>query len=227
MKKKYFATACLLIIFILSSCVGRKAVNYFPVPDSGISKDEEIISIDVGNIIQTKGGSTRQIPAWLRSFLNGGIEAVEKMDAYSNKYVFIGINEGENITVLNKWVDFYTVAQDFPMLAAARIGKRMYLTATLYPDDEYGAFYEAMIHNAYNAEYPDAVKEDNYWIKTKSENAEAPSENYKFFVLVTIEKMLMQTNIRNMMTKAIADVTMTAIQSNSVNRLRNAFFEGF
>jgi len=227
MKKKYFATACLIIILILSSCISRKAVNYFPVPESGISKDEDIISIDVGNIIQTKGGSARQIPAWLNSFLNGGIEAVEKMDVYSNKYVFIGINEGENITALNKWVEFYTVAQDFPMLAAARIGKRMYFTATLYPDDEYGAFYEAMIHNAYNAEYPGAVKEDNYWIKTKSENAEASSGNYKFFILVTIEKMLMQNIIRNMMTKTTTDVTMTTIQSNSVNRLRNTFFEGF
>jgi len=227
MKKKYLAAACLSIILILFSCAGRKKAYYFPVPDSGISKDEDVISIDVGNIIETKNGSARQIPAWLRSFLNGGIEAVEKLENYSNKYVFIGINEGENISALNKWVGFYTVTQDFPMLVAARIGKRMYLTASLYPDDEYGAFYEAMIHSAYNAEYSGAVKEDNYWIKTKSENAGAPSENYKFFVLITIEKTLMQSIIRNMMTETTANVTLTAVQNNSVNRLRNAFFEGF
>jgi len=226
MKKKYLAAACLLI-GIFFSCAGRKTANYFPVPDSGIPKDEDVISIDVGNIIETKNGSARQIPTWLRSFLNGGIDAVEKLDAYGNKYVFIGINEGENITALNKWVEFYTVTQDFPMLAASRIEKRMYLTASLYPDDEYGRFYEALIHNAYNAVYQGAVKEDNYWIKTKSENAGTPSENYKFFVLITIEKNLMQSIIRNMMTKTTADVTMTTIQSNSVNRLRNTFFEGF
>ncbi|GBU29404.1 hypothetical protein R84B8_02968 [Treponema sp. R8-4-B8] len=227
MKKKYLAAACLSIMLILFSCAGRKTTNYFPVPDSGIPKDEDSISIDVGNIIETKNGSTRLIPAWLRSFLNGGIEAVEKLEAYSNKYVFIGVNEGENITALNKWADFYTVTQDFPMLAAARIEKRMYLTASLYPDDEYGRFYEAMIHNAYNAVYPDAVKEDIYWIKTRSENAEAPSENYEFFVLITIDKILMQTIIRNMISNTAANVIMTAVQSNSVNRLRNTFFEGF
>jgi len=227
MKKKYLTVAYFSIILILFSCAGQKKPNYFPIPDSGISKDEDIISIDVGNIIETKNGSVRQIPAWLRSFLNGGIEAVEKLDAYGNKYVFIGINEGRNITALKKWVEFYTVTQDFPMLAAERIEKRMYLTASLYPDDEYGAFYEAMIHNAYDAVFPGAVKEDNYWIKIKVENAEGPSENYKFFVLITIEKNAMQSIIRNMMTKTTADVTMTAIQSNSVNRLRNTFFEGF
>ncbi|WP_461257429.1 hypothetical protein, partial [Treponema sp. R80B11-R83G3] len=85
MKKKYFAVACLSIILILFSCANRKAANYFPVPEFGISKDEDIISVDVGNIIETKNGSARQIPAWLRSFLNGGIEAVEKLDIYSNK----------------------------------------------------------------------------------------------------------------------------------------------
>jgi len=103
----------------------------------------------------------------------------------------------------------------------------MYLTASLYPDDEYGAFYEAMIHNAYDAVFPGAVKEDNYWIKIKAENAEGPFENYKFFVLITIEKNAMQSIIRNMMIKTTADVTMTTVQSNSVNRLRNTFFEGF
>jgi len=227
MKKKYLTAACLSIILIFFSCATRKPTNYFPIPDSGISKDEDIISVDVGNIVGTKSGSIRQIPAWLRSYLIGGIEAVEKLDAYSNKYVFIGVNEGENISVLNKWVEFFTVTQDFPMLAAARIEKRMYLTVSLYPDDEYGAFYEAMIHNAYNAVYQGAVKEDNYWIKIRSKDTEEASENYKFYVFITIEKSLMQSIIRNMMTKTTADVTITAIQSNSVNRLRNTFFEGF
>jgi len=227
MKNKYLTAACLSIVLILFSCATRKTNNYFPIPDSGIPKDEDIISVDAGNIIETKNGSARQIPAWLRSFLNGGIDAVEKLDSYVTKYVFIGINDGENISVLNKWVEFYTVTQDFPMLAAARIEKRMYLTASLYPDDEYGAFYEAMIHNAYNAVYQGAVKEDNYWIKIRSKNEEEPSENYKFYVLITIEKNLMQSIIRNMMTKTITDITMTTVQSNTVNRLRNTFFEGF
>jgi hypothetical protein len=227
MNKKYSVTACLSIILILFSCVSKNTVNYFPVPDSGINAVDNTPSVKAGNIIETKNGSARLMPAWLRSFLDGGIEAVEKMDVYGDKYVFVGINEGENITALNKWIEFYSVTQDFPMLAVARIEKRMYLTASLYPDDEYGAFYETMIHNAYNAVYSGAVKADNYWIKTRSENAEEPSENYIFFALITIEKSIMQSIIRDMITKTNAAVTMTASQANSVNRLRNNFFERF
>jgi hypothetical protein len=225
MSKKYFAVTCLSIL--LFSCTPKKAVNYFPVPDSGISKDETTVFINIGNVIETKNGAGNQIPAWLRSYLGSGIGAVEKLGAYNNKYVFIIMNEGENIAALTKWAEYYTIEHDFPTLAAVRIGERMYLTANMYPDDEYGAFYEAMIHNAYNAEYSEAVKEDNYWIKTKSENAEELSENFIFFILITIEKSLMQTIINNMIDKTSAAVKITSGQGNSVKRLRNTFFEWF
>jgi hypothetical protein len=229
MKKKYSVAVCLSIILILFSCGSQNTPNYFPIPDSGINTVNNTEIFVIGNIIETKNGAVGLMPVWLRSFLVGGIEAVEKLDAYSNKYVFIGINEGENIIVLNKWMEYYTVTQDFPMLVAARIEKRMYLTVSLYPDDEYGEFYEAMMHNAYNTIYPDAEKEDVYWIKTgsKNENTEEISETYVFFMLITIEKRSMQSIIRNMMVKTGAAVTMTASQNNSVNRLRNTFFEGF
>jgi hypothetical protein len=227
MKKYFFAAACLSTLFIFFSCVAQTPPNYFPVPDSGISQDEKAVFIKIGNIIETKNGAGNQMPAWLRSYLSSGIGAVEKLEAYNNKYVFIVMNEGENILALNKWAENYTVTHDFPMLAAIRIEERMYLTASLYPDDEYGAFYEAMMHNAYKAEYPEAVKEDYYWLKTKSENEEEPSEKYTFFALITIEKYLMQSIIRNMIAKSNEGIVLNKSQNNSVNRLRNNFFEGF
>jgi len=227
MRKKYPAAACLSILFVFFSCVGQNTPNYFPVPDSGISPNENPLIIQIGNILETKDGPVSQMPIWLRSFLGSGINAVEKLEAYSNKYVFIVINEGENISALNKWVEYYTVTHDFPMLAAERIEKRMYLTASLYPDDEYGAFYETMMHNAYKTEYSDAVKEDYSWIKIKSDKEEEVTENYMFFLLITIEKNIMQSIIRNMIAQSSAAVTLTNSQNSSVNKLRNTFFEGF
>jgi len=227
MNKKYPAAACLLIVIIFFSCVTKNPPNYFPVPDSGINPNENPVIIEIGNIIETKDGQLSQMPVWLRSFLGSGINAVEKLEAYNNEYVFIVSNEGDNIAALTKWVEHYTVAHDFPMLVADRIEKRMYLTASLYPDDEYGAFYETMMHNAYKAEYNEALKEDYYWIKTKSGNEEEPSENYIFYLLITIEKSLMQSIIRNMIVKTSEVVILTKSQNNSVNKLRNTFFEGF
>jgi hypothetical protein len=227
MKKKYSAAACLSIVLIFFSCVTKNPPNYFPVPDSGINPNENPEIIEIGNILETKNGSASQMPVWLRSFLGSGINAVEKLEAYNNKYVFIVNNEGDNIATLTKWVEHYTVLHDFPMLAADRIEKRMYLTASLYPDDEYGAFYEAMMHNAYKTEYIEAVKEDYYWIKIKSGNEEEPAENYIFYLLITIEKKIMQSIIRDMITETNEAVKLTKNQNNAVNKLRNTFFEGF
>jgi len=235
MKKIIFSTVCLSILLTLFSCISKKAPNYFPVTNLGTKKNENNISNDYVNIIDTKNGLARLMPIWLRTFLDGGIEDVEKLDAYSDKYVFIDVNEGENIILLNKWIDYYAIMQDFPLLVADRIEKRMYLSTSLYPGDEYGLFFEAMMNNAYNAVYDSAVKEDTYWIKIKSQNVEGvggvpsppPSETYKFFILITIEKNAMQTIIRNMMAKSSEEVKLTAIHKNSVNRLRNIFFERF
>jgi hypothetical protein len=226
MKKKYTA-AVLSIALIFFSCVGQTTVNFFPVPDSGISPNENSVIIEIGSILETRNGTAVQMPPWLRSYLGSGINAVEKLDPYGGKYVFIVSNEGDNDTVLEKWIEHYTVAHDFPMLAAERIEKRMYLTASLYPDDEYGAFYEAMMQNAYKTEYNEAFKEDYSWIKIKTENAEGLAEKYIFYLLMTIEKNTMQAIIRNMITQTSEAVTLTKSQNNAVNKLRNTFFEGF
>jgi len=227
MNNKYPAIVCLSSLLIFFSCGSQKTANSFPVPDSGINPEEKTSIIEIGDIIETKNGAANQMPEWLRSFLGSGTGAVEKLDDFNNKYVFIGINEGQNFAALSKWVEYYTVAHDFSLLAAERIEKRLYLTASLYPNDEYGMFYETMIQNAYNTEYSGTVKEDSYWIKIKIENDEDFSENYVFYVLLTIEKNVLQAIIRDMIAKTSASVTLTKSQTNAVNKLRNTFFEGF
>jgi len=94
-------------------------------------------------------------------------------------------------------------------------------------------FFERFVKSAYSAEYRGTVKEDTYWIKTRINNQTGEdfitdsSEVYKFFVLLSIDKMTMQLIIRNLMTQTAASVTMTSAQTAAVNRLRLNFFEGF
>ena len=221
--------AALIIVFVFFSCVGQKHPVFIPAPDFGIYNVSEQF-IEINKIIQTRDGSgIKGIPNWLLAYIDGGIEAVEKLDAYNGKYVFIAENRGENIIVLNKWIENYSEKLDFPMLAAARMEKRMILSASLYPDNEYGRFYEAMIKNAYGGEYPSAVKEDTYWIKIwfERENTLEYTESYRYFVLITINKMALQMIIRNMIMNAGDAVSVTAAQKNAIDRLRQNFFEGF
>jgi hypothetical protein len=217
----------ILIAITFFSCNSQKAISLLPVPDFGVYDNERRITVEIGDILETRNGATaRNMPDWLLSYIDGGAKAIEALDLYSDKYVFVGSNEGRNFTALSKWAENFAAMQDFPMLAAARIERRMIVAASLYPEDEYGIFFETLIYNAYNGEYPGALKEDIYWVRIRDD--ESPSlEKYVFFIMISINKMTMQTSISNMMASTITAVTLSKTQLSSVNRLRQNFFEGF
>jgi len=220
MKIKLYLVFLLLTVLLSFSCAGQKKA-FIPVPDFSVYNTDKRIDID--NIIQTKdGASAARMPEWLLTYVNGGNRAVEQLNTYRDKYVFVGMSENENFIALNKWAENFTTAQDFAVLAAIRIEERMILTASLYPDDEYGSFFETMVKIAYSTAYRDAVKEEIYWFKKGT-----VPEVYNFFILISIDRMTMQFIIRNMMSQAIAASSPSGSQAITVNRLRNTFFEGF
>ena len=234
MKSKiYFIFIISYLLF--SSCLGQRR-NFIPVADLSVFDNQK--KIEISNIIETKDrASAESMPEWLLSFAEGGNRAVEQLNAYRDKYVFVGVNEGTNFIILNKWTENFTAAQDFAILAAIRIEERMIAGASLYPDDEYGLFFETLIKIAYSTEYPDAVKEETYWFKKGIDQ-----EIYKFFIMITIDKITMQSIIRGMMAQAYSIVSPRNLgtkvpgtkvprpqgsQAASVSRIRQTFFEGF
>jgi hypothetical protein len=112
----------------------------------------------------------------------------------------------------------------------------MILSASLYPDDEYGMFFETMVKKAYSAEYPGVLKENTYWVKLLNNGdnlsnndgiVNANTEIYNFFILLTIDKIKMESVISGLMAETMAVVTPTDAQRISINRLRQYFYQGF
>jgi len=232
MKKYFSAAGFILIVIILFSCTSSSANIFIPVPDENYFGNDNNIGIGISDIIGTKDGSqSGYLPTWLSFYIIGGLEAVENLNRFNDKYVFIAVNESDNFIVLTRWADNFSAAQDLPMLAAARVERRMISSASLYPDDEYGLFFETMVKNAYNSGYPGAVKEETYWIKTKTGNdspdSNSQSETIMFFVLISVDKNTIQTVITDLAAQTAASVTLTRNQSAAVNRLRQTFFDGF
>jgi hypothetical protein len=234
MKIKFFALVFSLCVINLFSCAGQKKTVFSPVPkNNNIETGKNKNNINPDDIIETKNGtSVRNLPGWLSAYINGGIEEVERMSAFYGKYVFIGSSEGINFTAMNIWADNFSAVKDFTILAAERIERRMISAAYLYPDYEYGLFFETMVKKAYSAIYTGAVKEDTYWIKMKvrQENDDietAYNEIYNFFVLISIDKMAMQLKISDLMTESVSAVTPTGDQRDSINRMRQNFYERF
>jgi len=220
MKIKIYPAFLLLTVLLLFSCAGQRKA-FIPVPDFSVYDTDK--KIDIDNIIQTKDGvPASRMPEWLLTYVNGGNRAVEQLNPYRDKYVFIEMSESENFIALNKWAENFSTTQDFAVLAAVRIEERMISTASLFPDDEYGAFFETMVKIAYSTAYRNAVKEEIYWFKKGT-----VPEVYNFFILISIDRITMQSIIRNMISQAITAASPSGSQATSVNRLRNNFFEGF
>jgi len=229
MKKKLSLTIFLFFFLILCSCAGRrKNTPLVIIPE--FHNDTEINNlIGIDDIIETKDGAgNANLPEWLLTFNNGGIDAVEKMEQYQGKYCFVGRNESVNFEALTKWADNYPAAQAFTRLAAARIENRLTSKAALYPDDEYGAFYEKLVKKSFDTEYPDASTEDTYWIKKKgTSEANGFQDIYEFFAFISIDKTIMQDIIKNMIAEVRVAVTPTRTQNNTINNIQLHFFEGF
>jgi len=223
MKIKF--SSFLIIIFLFSSCASRER-DFIPVPDEKFFERETTIGISINDIIETKSGHTvSSMPEWLAAFLEGGIEAVESIYAFRNKYVYIASNKGASRTVLNKWAETYTTTHDFRIPAAERIERRVVAASTLYPDNEFGQFNEKLIKTSFNTSYPGVHKQDIYWITINEDNESAGT--YIYFILLTIDKSMMQMVIKNLLSYSVNNSVLTNPQAAAVNRLRQNFFEGF
>jgi hypothetical protein len=230
MKLTKAAPVFLAGLLILAGCAGevKKIIFHPPQPVS-----EQILEYAV--IVESQsGGAGAPIPEWVNSFLRGGIDEVESMAMYNDSYIFIGENRGTNFNAMRQWSLHYSAKQDLPRLAAIRIEKKMYSQASLYPDDEYGDFFESLVKSAANEEYSHAIREASFWIKQAVEEFPAEPdqadpvvrERYVFFVLISVDKANMQKQIREMMDN-IKTGHPTKEQAAAINHLKHNFFEGF
>jgi len=231
----------LLPIIIFFACTTKKEAVLF-IPDPVQDKLQEQAGLSESwEIINSQNGSPQNgIPAWLRGYLDRGIQGIESLDTYSGKYVFVGENRGNNINVLQQWADGFTTAQDLPRLIVQRVERRLVAPAALYPDDEYGEYFAYLIKRVSDGEYPGADKEQIFWIKQKkipgsegnTDYAEAPPANdelerYEIFVLITVERESLQIAIQKIMANIKTNTAPTRQQRAAISNINQTFFEGF
>jgi len=230
MKKKHRVRVA-AAVFMLCACTSvENRIIFHPEPEP---QNEPERSIESWEIIESQNGrADALIPDWVDLYLNGVIQEIETMPAFGDKYIFIGENRGNNVSALRQWASAFTVEQDLPRLAAARIEKRMISAATLYPDDEYGDFFEAFIKAAVDAEYPESKIEDRFWIRRRiqmkaEDELPPPEERYEFLVLISADKDAMQDRIHALMDGIRTPVHPTRNQTVAISRIKQTFFEGF
>jgi hypothetical protein len=220
-----FFISLILGVVLLSSCVNNSGGRAYELP----KVPEETRSPRTFTIIDYKNKAAGEaIPEWVSLYLNSGLREVEALRTYQGSYVFIHRNEGNNFNALQLWKDNFSVELDFPRLAAARIEAR-FSASVPYPDDEYGAFYEALIRAASDASWTGATTEDDFWIRKRypASETEGEQENWEFLVLVTMEKSRFSSQLESIFENIKPIPPPDQYQIAAINRVKERFFERF
>jgi hypothetical protein len=230
-----------LLAILLIACASKKNnILFIPDPAQDNTQGQTGLS-EYRQIIESESGSGESgLPAWVRGYLDGGVRGIESLDTYRAKYMFVGKNRGENLNVLRQWADGFTATQDLPRLIAQRTERRLVDAAVLYPDDEYGEYFERLIKRMSDGEYPGAYKEQTFWLKEKVKviseepavDEELPKEDvfferYEFLVLMSIDKETLRKQVEEIMGDIKTKSSPTRNQTQAINKIRKDFFEGF
>jgi len=220
-----FLISLFLGVFFLSSCTtnsGKRAYELPEIPQE-TKTPRTFTIIDYKN--KTTGGA---IPEWVNLYFNSGLREVEALRSYQRNYVFVHKNEGNNFNALQLWKDNFYVELDFPRLAAVRIEAR-FSAAVPYPDEEYGAFYEALIRAASDASWIGAKKEDDFWVRKRypANETEGEQENWEFLILVTMEKSSFSSQLEKIFESIKPLPPPDGKQIAAINQVKEQFFEKF
>ena len=223
MKKLFLSAIFALLLF--GSCGSRadRLVVESPGEPRTVRIPLPYIITDYRN--KNRGGT---IPEWVRLWLDVGVNEVEKLDAYRERYVFVARNEANNFGALNLWQEGFSAELDFPRLAAARMEGRL-VSAVDDPDQSYGAFYETLIRAASDFPWAGAVRVDDFWVLREFPPGEegTPEENWEFQILVTIERSLFASQLGRIFETINPNPQPTRDQRTAIDRVKNSFFEGF
>jgi hypothetical protein len=231
----------LLAVVLLTACASKKNnILFIPDPEQDNLHGQTDLP-EYRQIMESENGPGESgLPAWVRSYLDGGVRGIESLDAYRAKYTFVGKSQGDNLNVLRQWANGFTATQDLPRLIAQRTERRLVTAAVLYPDDEYGEYFERFIKIMSDGEYPDALKEETFWLKQKIKavsEADAFDDNlpqkdifferYEFLVLMSIDRETLRKQIEEIMAGIKTKASPTRNQTHAINKIRQNFFEGF
>jgi hypothetical protein len=210
----------------LMACAGEPGRRSEDIPKA----EEEVRYEPVYHLTDYKtraGGGV--FPRWVEYYLEGNIAAVEALEEYQNRYVFIARSKGTNFNALEQWIRGFSVELDFARLVAVRIEKCFTLAAAGFPDTLFGRYFETLIRAASDASWEGAVREDDFWQKGyyegTDENADS-GESYDFLILVTVDKNFLASQIQMLLEVKPQD-PISRDQLAAAGRVRERFFEIF
>jgi hypothetical protein len=202
--------AALMVIVVLAGC------NSSAKPAPGIKLD----STAKVETLEHKGTAfgIKDVPPWLSEFIQrNGTRSVEELSDYKGKYVIIGQANGAGLQQVETWAKNFDAQQQIGAAIETRVASVFKAHENLLPGgDDAKRRYDNAINTLVRATYTGARQEADWWLHQKvTERGKEPETRYTSFVLYTIDKSVLDQQIRDQIKK---------IRDNE-NQELNAFFD--
>jgi hypothetical protein len=183
------------------------------------------------DVIEHKASSIGgDIPEWVTVYVSDGNAGVEALAKYKDKFVFVGEDSGTNLNALRMWAQGFNVAQDLARLVSTRVQAKFAGAIAGSPDAEVGRYFENVVKNVADATITGARKETDFWVFKRYYKADGRTldrEVYDYYVLTTIDKEMLKKQLDAVISGAKTDKPLTKEQTTAVDRVKEAFYEGF
>lgn len=211
--------------FILLGCASKPEPQPEPKELEGSVKTE---------VLEHKGTALgiNELPVWVETYVSTGVSGLEKLSDYQGYYCFVGEETGTNLDAVQTWASTFDVSREIASTVSNRIDSLFTGAASGSPDGEYGTYFENIVKSSANATYSGARKINDWWILIRRydpDSRKKHTDEYRVFVLYTIEKETLDQQVLNMIdavaaeTQGTSDAQKTAI--NNVKKIMES--EGF
>lgn len=202
--------------FIFVGCASNKE-EVEPKELSGRVKTE---------VLEHKGSAlgVNQLPVWVETYITEGVLGVEQLSSYAGSYCFIGEEAGTNLDALQIWASSFDVPSEIARSVSTRVSALFAGAANGSPDGEYGTYFENIVKSTSNATYSGARKVNDWWVLSRryEENGKKNYiDEYRSYVLYTIDKELLDRQVLEMMDKAAEESKDTSdVQKLAISNVR-------
>lgn len=215
----------LVVICLLAGCASKPEPAPEPKELEGVVKTE---------VLEHKGTSLgiNQLPVWVETYVATGITGLEKLSDYQGSYCFVGEETGTNLDAVQTWAASFDVAREIATTVSSRVDSLFTGAASGSPADDYGTYFENVVKAAANAEFSGARKINDWWILVRRYDPDSKKrfeDEYRVFVLYTIEKDILDEQILNMIDKVASETEGTSdAQKTAINNVKKIMeSEGF
>ncbi|MDL2229002.1 hypothetical protein LJC14_02005 [Treponema sp. OttesenSCG-928-L16] len=219
------------LIVLAAAAIAFAACSSTPEETAQTPPPQYVEQTDTYVVLDHKTKALGQdVPEWVTRFISEGVTGVESMPAYKDKYVFIGEDMGSNLNALRQWATGFTVNQEMSRMVSTRVQGKFAGAAVGSPDDEYGRYFENVVKSVTEASFSGARKESDFWLLKRYFKADGKSvdrEEYEIYILTTIDKALLERQLDAVLEKAESDSSPTTEQKTAIDRVKEAFYEGF